>query len=226
MMPDVRIENEIKMYSPGGPFAYEGNDPSERMDAFLYVFREAGFSCTPPKVSRHTDYYYTDTAGEFDINRTILRYRDLGGKAFLTIKIPAMEHGLGLSRREIEGEVLNDSRFDRWKSVQDYATEHCGPVEIRKVPSLITEVTRGRCQITSEAMTYTFTFDRMIYHDPVSGRRSKACYELEFESLDKDIDDDPAINRLVMILSDRYMFEEEKISKYERGRAFLRSLKS
>jgi hypothetical protein len=28
-----------------------------------------------------------------------------------------------------------------------------------------------------------------------------------------------------MILSDRYMFEEEKISKYERGRAFLRSLK-
>ena len=43
-MPDVRIENEIKMYSPGGPFSYEGDDPSEKMDAFVYVFMEAGFS--------------------------------------------------------------------------------------------------------------------------------------------------------------------------------------
>ena len=225
-MPDVRIENEIKMYSPGGPFSYEGDDPSERMDAFVYVFMEAGFSCTPPKISKHTDYYYTDTAGEFDARRTILRYRDLGGKAFLTIKMPSMEDGLGLSRREIEGEVLNDSRFDRWKSVQDYATEYCGPVDIGRTPSLITEVTRGRCQITSKVMTYTFTFDKMVYHDPVSGRKSKACYELEFETLDKAIEDDPAIERLVALLSDRYMFEEEQISKYERGRAFLRSIGS
>lgn len=223
-MAEVRVENEIKMYSPGGAFSFDGNDPSAQMDRFVSLFTQEGFRCGKAEASEHTDYYYTDIEGMFDSLKILLRYRDLGSKALVTMKMPTVRNGAGLSRREIEGEVFNDSRFDRWKSVQDYANEVYGPVEIGRTPRLVAGVVRGRCPISSNRMEYTFTFDRIVYRDPGSGVRSRPCYELEFESLDKAIDD-PAMDRLVDLLSDKYLFEEERISKYERGLAFLRQLR-
>ena len=224
-MPEIRTENEVKLYSSGGPFAYSGDDPSEKMILLEEVLRGEGFECLPHTVSKHVDYYYTDVNGGFDSRKIILRYRDMGDRAFLTVKLPSVVNGMGLSRREIEGEVINDSRFDRWKSVQEYAREFCGPAEIRRTPSLIVDVTRGRCIARSEVRQYNFTFDRMVYTDPDSGRRSVPCYEIEIESLDSAIGEDRQLRRVISIMTGRYLFEEERISKYERGRAFLRSLK-
>ncbi len=224
-MPDVRLENEIKMYSAGGPFAYDGDDPGPMTCALVEVIESEGFAAADIVTRRHTDFYYTDTKGEFDRDGILLRYRDTGASAFLTMKIPTVKNGMGLTRREIEGEILNDTRFDRWKPVQDYAAEVYGPVEIDRTPRLRTDVDRGRCQIRSKVRTYTFTFDRMVYTDPVSGRRSLPCYELEFETLDEAIGDDPQMTRLLALLTDRYLFEEERISKYARGMAFVRSLR-
>ncbi len=224
-MPDVRLENEIKMYSAGGPFAYDGDDPGPMTRALVDVIRSEGFAASEVECRRHTDFYYSDTKGVFDRDNILLRYRDTGTSALLTLKAPTTLNGMGLSRREIEGEILNDTRFDRWKPVQDYASEVYGPVEIEKTPRLRTDVTRGRCRIRSKVRSYTFTFDRMVYTDPVSGRRSVPCYELEFESLDEAIGEDPMMTRLLALLSDKYMYEEERISKYARGMAFVRSLK-
>ena len=223
-MPEVRVENEVKMYSPGGPFSYEGDDPIPSMNMLLRVCEAEGFSHPEPTRRKHTDYYYTDSEGNFEKDEILLRYRDCGCKAFLTVKLPTIRNGLGLSRREIEGEILNDSRFDRWKSVQGYADEVYGSVRIDRVPSLIVEVVRGKCLIKSRVHTYNFSFDRMVYTDPVSGRRSLPCYELEFEMFDEAIADDPQMTRLVSALADTYLFHEERISKYARGMAFVRNL--
>lgn len=223
-MLDVRVENEIKMYGSAGPFAYEGGDPSAKLSVFRSVFEEAGFSVSDTVCSVHTDYYYTDTEGKFDAENVLLRYRDLGAHALLTIKLPSIRNGLGLSRREIEGDILNDSRFDRWKSVRDYAREFYGPVEIGRQPRLKVDVVRGGCRIRSDVRGYTFTFDKIVYTDPATGKRSKPCYELEFESLDEAIVEDKKMQLLLNILSDKYAFEEERVSKYARGIAFLKSL--
>ena len=223
-MPEVRVENEGKMYSPGGPFSYEGDDPIPSMNMLLRVCEAEGFSHPEPTRRKHTDYYYTDSEGNFEKDEILLRYRDCGCKAFLTVKLPTIRNGLGLSRREIEGEILNDSRFDRWKSVQGYADEVYGSVRIDRVPSLIVEVVRGKCLIKSRVHTYNFSFDRMVYTDPVSGRRSLPCYELEFEMFDEAIGDDPQMTRLISALEDTYLFQEERVSKYARGRAFVKSL--
>ncbi len=224
-MPDVRLENEIKMYSSGGPFAYDGDDALPMTLALVRVIESEGFSVSDVQTRRHTDFYYTDVKGEFDRDGILLRYRDTGASAFLTMKIPTTKNGMGLTRREIEGEILNDTRFDRWKPVQDYAAEVYGPVEIDRAPRLRTDVNRGRCQIRSRIRVYTFTFDRMVYTDPVSGRKSMPCYELEFETLDEAIGEDPQMSRLLALLADRYLYEEERISKYARGMAFVRSLR-
>ena len=223
-MPEVRVEDEVKMYSPGGPFSYEGDDPIPSMNMLLRVCEAEGFSHPEPTRRKHTDYYYTDSEGNFEKDEILLRYRDCGCKAFLTVKLPTIRNGLGLSRREIEGEILNDSRFDRWKSVQGYADEVYGSVRIDRVPSLIVEVVRGKCLIKSRVHTYNFSFDRMVYTDPVSGRRSLPCYELEFEMFDEAIGDDPQMTRLISALEDTYLFQEERVSKYARGRAFVKSL--
>lgn len=225
-MKEIRVENEIKMYSSGGPFSYEGSDPSVPMGELLALCSDAGFRHTVPSVLYYTDYYYHDSEGVFDREKILLRFRDMGDHAFLTMKMPTVANGMGLSRREIEGEIRNDSRFDRWRHVQDYAEEAYGPVEILKVPSLKEEVIRSECRISSGSNVYSFTFDKMVYIDPVSGRRSAPCYELEFEMIDKAIQDDPSMVRLLTVLRDLYMFEEERISKYARGMAFLRSLRS
>lgn len=224
-MQGVRVENEIKMYASGGPFAYDGNDPSVAFSHLLTVCSEAGFRCEEPKVLGHTDYYYGDRDGIFDRDGILLRYRDMGSKAFLTMKMPNIVSGMGLSRREIEGEIINDSRFDRWNSVQGYCNEVYGRVEIARTPKLVAEVIRAESRIRSKSKFYSFTFDKLVYIDPVSGRRSVPCYELEFEMLDQAIQDDTQMSRLISILEERYLFEEERISKYARGMAFVRSLK-
>lgn len=224
-MPDVRVENEIKMYSGDCPFAYEGTDPSYKMYALLAICESEGFLWNGMESRHHTDFYYTDIAGEFDRNSIVVRYRDTGSTATLTIKLPTIKNGMGLSRREIEGEILNDSRFDRWASVQNYVNEVYGKAEIDRVPRLKADIVRGRCVLKSKMHTYTFNFDKVVYTDPVSNRNSRPFYELEFEILDETITEDPQMIRLLALLEDTYLFEQEKVSKYTRGMAFISKLR-
>ncbi len=224
-MAEVRVENEIKLFSTGSVFAYDGDDVAPSMERLISVISKDDFMCGLPKYSRHTDHYYTDTGGVFDSLGIILRYRESGTKAMLTMKLPTVSTGMGVSRREIEGEFFNDSRFDKWKLVQDYSNEVYGPAEICKTPVLIIEAIRGRCSVISKVREYTFTFDKIVFRDPVTNIRSMPCYELELESLDKAIVDDPQVVRLVSRFTDKYLFDEEKVSKFDRGMAFLSSLK-
>lgn len=223
-MPDVRVENEIKMYSGECPFAYEGDDPAYKMHALLSICESEGFTWNGLESRHHIDFYYTDTLGEFDKGNIIVRYRDTGDIAYLTLKLPTIKNGMGLSRREIEGEILNDSRFDRWASVQNYVTEVYGNADIDKVPRLKADIVRGRCILKSKMHSYTFNFDKVVYTDPATGRNSRPFYELEFEVLDKAISEDPQMIRLIALLEDRYLFEQERVSKYARGMAFVRKL--
>ncbi len=224
-MAEVRVENEIKLFSTGGLFAYDGDDAGHSMELLLSLISKEGFLCGMPTYSKHTDHYYTDTQGIFDTMGIVLRYRESGTKAILTMKLPTVSTGRGVSRREIEGEFFNDTRFDKWKLVQDYSSEVYGPADIRKVPVLVIEAVRGRCNVISNVREYTFTFDKIVFRDPDSDTKSEPCYELELESLDKAIVDDPQVVRLINKFVDKYLFDEEKVSKFDRGMAFLRSLK-
>lgn len=225
-MAEVRVENEIKLFSAGGSFAYDGDDAGDSMERLVSVISKEGFSCGMPQYSKHTDYYYTDTKGVFDSLGIVLRYRESGTKAILTMKLPTVSTGMGVSRREIEGEYFNDTRFDKWKLVQEYSSQMYGPAEICRAPALIIESIRGRCNVISEIREYSFTFDKMVFCDPTREIRSEPCYELELESLDKAIVGDPGIVRLVDRFTDRYLFDEEKVSKFDRGMAFLKATTS
>ncbi len=188
-------------------------------------FGDAGFQCREPVTRKHTDYYYTDTEGLFDREEVLLRFRDEGTNAFITMKMPSLRNGLGLSRREIEDGFFNDSRFDRWKAVQEYAREHYRDVEIRREPRLKVEVIRCGCRIASAKNFYEFSFDKLVYVDPSTGTRSVPCYELEFELLNEAIRDDLQMAKVLSVLTGKYLFEEETVSKYARGMAFLGSIK-
>lgn len=224
-MVENRIENEIKLFNLGGPFAYEGNDPSDRFDSIVSILSSEGFSVQSQSFSVLKDLYFTDTEGRFDTDKILLRYREKGDRATVTMKMPYLKNGLGLSRRELEAERFNDSRFDKWKVVQDFVREVYGPVELKNNPVLQDEITRCSARITSKVRSYSFTFDKVVYIDPESGVRSMPCYELEIECLDQAIEEDRCIVSLIRTLTDTYGFEEERISKYARGMAFVRSLK-
>ncbi|MCQ2079539.1 MAG: CYTH domain-containing protein [archaeon] len=223
-MAGQRIENEIKLFSLDGPFAYDGDDPASRFQFLCSILATEGFTLRAQSQERFTDLYYTDTEGVFDRDRMLLRFRTLGDRAYVTMKMPTLGEGMGLSRREIEEERFNDSRFDKWKVVQDFAREVYGPVTIRDTPCLRDDIIRCSVRMSSKVRSYSFTFDKVVYTDPGSGVRSLPCYELEIECLDQSIQDDRSIMSVVRTLTEDYGFEEERVSKYARGMAYVRSL--
>ena len=140
------------------------------------------------------------------------------------LKLPGVTNGMGLSRRQVKTEVLNIPGMDRIKALQDHADRYLGHYDIDPIPKVRVDVSRIRCPVRSEAMGYTMDFDRVVFRDPATGKRSVPVYELEFESMDRPIGDDRQMMRLVSTLVDDYLFSEEKVSKYVRGRAWVRSL--
>lgn len=222
-MTGIRTENEIKLYSDGGIFSYS-SDPADALRTVSSVLAKSGVRCGEWEHIRYTDDYYTDTEDTFDSKHVSLRYRDSGMMGAVILKLPGVTTGMGLSRREVRTEVLNIPGMDRMKALQDHADRYLGHYTVDPVPKVRAEVSRSRCPIRSETMGYTVNFDRVVYSDPVSGKRSVPVYELEFESAGGPIRDDRQMMKLVSVFADSYLFTEEKVSKYVRGRAWVKSL--
>ena len=222
-MTDIRTENEIKLYSDGGIFAFS-EDPADAMRMIGAVLSKTGFRCGEREDILYIDDYYTDVGDTFDSKHVSLRYRDSGMMGAVILKLPGVTNGMGLSRRQVKTEVLNIPGMDRIKALQDHADRYLGHYDIDPIPKVRVDVSRIRCPVRSEAMGYTMDFDRVVFRDPASGKRSVPVYELEFESMDRPIGDDRQMMRLVSTLVDDYLFSEEKVSKYVRGRAWVRSL--
>lgn len=223
-MTDIRVENEIKLYAENGPFEYDGIMSERPMALLQSALTSAGIEYGDYKVRKFTDEYFTDTGDTFDAQGIILRFRDEGPSGKVTIKKPYVRNGLGLSRREIETEIFKNSQFDKYSAVKDHAQHYLARTDIAPVPKVIDNVIRCECYITSDIRRYKMSFDRVVYTDPASGKKTVPSYEIEIESLDQAIKDDPNMIRLIDIISDRYLFEEVRVSKYARGRAWIKSL--
>lgn len=222
-MTDVRTENEIKLYADSGPFVFE-DDPAPAVARLRSVIEKEGLKCGEPAVRKHTDSYYTDVGDTFTKRGIVLRFRDMGIEGLVTVKVPSIRSGMGVSRREIETRVLNAPGFDRMKALEDHAKNYLGAEKVGPVPKVIDEVIRCEFRVESDVRKYTADFDRVVYVDPRTGARSMPSCELEFESLDEAIADDIMIKRLVFRLTEDYLFEEERTSKYERGLAWMESI--
>lgn len=222
-MTDIRTENEIKLYSDGGVFASSA-DFRDAMGIVETVLSKVGIRYGDIESIHYVDDYYIDVDDTFDSKQVSLRYRDLGLMGAVILKMPGVSNGMGLSRRQVKTEVLNMPGLDRMKALQDHADRYLGHYEIDSVPKVRADVQRLRRPVRSDTMGYTMDFDKVVYRDPVTGKRSVPVYELEFESMDMPIRDDRQMMRLISLLTDDYLFSEEKISKYVRGRAWVRSL--
>lgn len=223
-MTDVRVENEVKLYSDGGPFSFDG-DPSGAVSRLRALAAKAGVECGEHTFSRHVDDYYTDRDGTFERDGMILRFRDAGDRGYVTVKRPSVVDGMGLSRKEIETEVFLVPGFDRFAAVLDHSRRYLGTDRILPDPVVRDYIDRVEMPLRTEARRYTLDYDRIVYEDPSTGTRSVPVYELEIESLDDPIKDDVAMRRLISALTDDCFFREERVSKYRRGMAFVRSLR-
>ncbi len=223
-MTDVRTENEIKLYADSGPFVFS-DDPGPALQRLRSVIAKEGFSCGDASMKKHTDTYYSDRGDTFEGRGIVLRFRDEGVTGYVTVKIPSIRSGMGLSRREVETRVINLPGFDRMRALEDHARNYLGTEDIDPVPRLIAEITRCEFAIGSDVRKYTADFDSVVYVDPVSGARSAPVCELEFESLDEAIEDDRMMKRLVYRLTEDYLFDEERMSKYVRGREWIESMR-
>ncbi|KUE74038.1 hypothetical protein AUQ37_06580 [Candidatus Methanomethylophilus sp. 1R26] len=222
-MTDVRTENEVKLYADSGPFVFS-DDPGPALQRLRSVIAKEGFRCGGASVRKHTDTYYADPGDTFADRGIVLRFRDEGMTGYVTVKIPSIRNGMGLSRREVETRVINSPGFDRMKALEDHARNYLGTEDIDPVPRLIAEITRCEFTAESDVRRYTADFDSVVYVDPRTGARSAPVCELEFESLDEAIADDRMMKRLVYRLTEDYLFDEERMSKYVRGREWIRSL--
>ena len=220
-MTELCIENEVKLISGGGPYAFDSDDAVKAVSSLRGFVEAAGMSCTEPQFIRLHDDYYSDAADTFRARGVIVRYRIKDGwKHTVVIKTPYIRTGLGLSRTEIET-VLIGPRPD---AVEDQCARHLGENNIDPVPKVSDDILRMRMTVTSEVRSYSLNFDRIIYYDPASKKRTVPGYEIELESKDKPIRDDQAVSRLINLLSGTGYFQEQKISKYARGRAWVDSL--
>ncbi len=223
-MTDVRTENEIKLYADSGPFVFS-DDPGPAMQRLRSVISREGFSCGDASVKKHTDTYYTDPGDTFADRGIVLRFRDEGITGYVTVKMPSIRSGMGLSRREVETRVVNVPGFDKMKALEDHARNYLGTDTIDPMPKLAAEITRCEFVISSDVRKYTADYDSVVYVDPRTGARSAPVCELEFESLDEAIEDDRMMKRLVYRLTEDYLFDEERMSKYVRGREWIESMR-
>lgn len=222
-MTEMRVENEVKLVSDGGPFEYD-EDPEKPLSLLRHALDSVGMTHDDYRMVRYHDEYFDDATGTLTSRGVILRYRDKGDSAFVTIKQPYVKDGLGLSRRETETELFKVRNLNIIGAVRDHAERYLAVDGIMEVPVLIDDIQRCQFRISSDVRRYKFCFDRIIYRDPVTGICSDPSYELEIESLDQPIKDDRKMVALISELTDKYMFDEIKVSKFARGKAWLNSL--
>ena len=217
-MSEVRVENEIKLISPGGPFAFDENDSSEAVTFIRDLIARTGMTGSEPRFIRMKDEYFSDRKDSFRDMGIILRYRVKDGwKHTVTLKQPYIRNGMGLSRRETET-TLPEIPVSRFEAIEKLAGDYLEDPDVDPVPRLADDILRMRIDLRSDVRSYNLSFDRIVYYDPRSRKYTNPGYEMEIESLDQPIKDDRSIMRFVSLLIDSGNFREERISKYARGR--------
>jgi len=225
VMTDIRIENEVKLLSPGGPFAFTGTDAARAVGFLMNTVAACSMTASEPRFINLHDEYYMDSEGKMESTGSILRYRIADGwKHSITIKQPYLRTGLGLSRRQIETELFITASFDKHLALEDLAGRYLGTSRIDADPLVVDDILRIRMDIRSEVRPYTLSFDRITYSDARTHKYTAPGYELELESIDSPIKDDPVIQRFINVLIDTGGFKEERISKFARGKAWVEKL--
>ena len=225
-MTDIRIENEVKLISAGGPFAFTAEDSAKAVSYMRGMVAGAGITAGEPRFHRITDDYYTDTKDYLKSQGITIRYRVRDGwKHTITFKQPYFQTGMGLSRREIETELFPTDTFDRMAAFYDHLDKYLGEdVVLDPIPKVSDDILRMRFDLSSEVRKYTLSFDKIVYRDQRSGKRTLPGYELEIESMDVPIAEDRSLKKLINMLTDTGLFREERVSKYARGRSWVDSL--
>lgn len=213
-MADIRIENEIKFWSDGGPFSHDGVFPGRSMERIQDMLRSIPLGFDDYRVRRYVDTYYRDADGTLSDVKAAIRIRAEGDKRTVTLKKPYVHDGLGLSRREFQTEVApGDNPMAVLRSL---AAEYAGVSGSAWSPILSMHTVRCECALWSDVRRYKLSFDRFFYRGP-EGSETFPNYEIEVESIDAPIKDDSAMTRLTNVLEDKYLFEEQRMTKLARG---------
>ena len=176
-----------------------------------------------PRRIRQEDIYFDSNQRQIEKMGGSLRIRSVDSKKYLTVKRPVDTQSKILKRQETERPI------SEVENPQELVTEafkthfpECG----EKLPEEILRVynTRHEIRISTPRHTYKLCFDKFEYYCSSAGEGGDPLYEIEVEQIDgSDIESDPSINKLSILLTDLMGFEVETRSKYKKGIDWLNS---
>lgn len=218
-------ENELKLSGfINNQLKYVGDTAEDCIEKLYKILKilEIQYNSNPRKI-RQEDIYFDSKQRQIEKLGGSLRIRSVDSQKYLTIKKLLDTGSKTLRRKEIETPI------SEIQNPQELVTEafrlhfpECGenaPEEILRVYN-----TRHEIEITTSCHTYKLCFDKFEYYCNSAEEGGDPLYEIEVEQIDgNDIEEDPSIDKLSILLTDLMGFEVEKRSKYKKGIDWLSS---
>lgn len=214
-------ENELKLSGfVNNQLKYVGDTAEDCLEKLYKILTILGIQYSPnPRRIQQIDTYFDSKQRQVEKLGGSLRIRSIGSQKYLTVKEPLQISGQSkiLKRKEIETPLLagEDPQKMVAEAFQKYFPQ-CGekpPKEILRVYN-----TRHELEITTSSHAYKLCFDKFEYYCSSAEVGGDPLYEIEVEQMDGDeIEKDPDIERLTILLTDLMGFKVENRSKYKKG---------
>lgn len=215
------LESELKLSGfVNNQLKYVGDTAEDCLEKIYKILDILGiqYSSNPRKI-KQIDTYFDSKQHQIEKLGGSLRIRNVDSQEYLTVKKPLCVNSQSkvLKRKEIEIPILDseDSQKMLTRALQDHFPQCAGKTlkEILRIYNI-----RHELEITTANHAYKLCFDKFEYYCSSAEEGGDPLYEIEVEQTDGDeIEKDPDIERLTILLTDLMGFKVERRSKYKKG---------
>lgn len=212
-------ENELKLSGIiNNQLKYVGDTAEDCLEKLYKILKilEINYDSNPRKI-RQEDTYFDSTQRQIEKIGGSLRIRNVDSKKYLTVKKLLDTQSKILKRAEIEIPIAEtENPLDLVAEAFRSHFPECGEQLLEEILRVYN--TRHEIKITTSCHTYKLCFDKFEYYCSSAGEGGDPLYEIEVEQIDgTDLEADPSINKLSILLTDLMGFEVEARSKYKKG---------
>ena len=218
-------ENELKLSGfVNNQQKYIGNTEEGCLEKIYKLLDALDIKFDPnPNKIRQEDIYFDAAQRQIEKLGGSLRIRNIGSQQYLTVKKPLYNRSKTLRREEIESQISEtESQQELLTSAFHTHFPECGDEHLEEILRVYN--TRHEIKINTPLHAYKLCFDRYEFYCSSVAEGGDPQYEIEIEQIDgDDIEEDPSISKLSILLTDVMGFSFDSNSKYKKGIAWLKN---
>lgn len=218
-------ENELKLSGfVNNQLKYVGDTADDCLEKLYKLLDVLDIKYDPiPNKIRQKDIYFDSNQRQIERLGGSLRIRTIDSHQYLTVKKPLNNHSTILRRKEIERQISESENLQELlvEAFHTYFPE-CGDELLEEILQVYN--TRHEINISTPCHAYKLCFDKFEFYCSSVAEGGDPQYEIEIEQIDgDDIEEDPSISKLSILLIDAMGFNVDSKSKYKKGLVWLRN---